>query len=186
MFFCPNCNNTFNITKQKDQKGGTDKYETIIKKIINNEAVTDEEVNDLVLDKLKDSQSYKKLKIKDREYVFNKINELLPLENKQKEQNVKVMEHNVFFICTNCGFKKPIEDGTCIFSRTSPDISQSYTTKNVKNLLHSDILPRTRKYECPNKECNTHKHPEEKEAIFFRINNTYAVSYICTVCETTF
>ena len=48
--------------------------------------------------------------------------------------------------------------------------------------LNNPILPRTKLYVCRNKNCNTHKNPQLKKAIFFKENNN--LRYICSVCKT--
>ena len=90
------------------------------------------------------------------------------------------------FICTNCGYSKPIEPGTNLYTRLSDDQVQLYSSNDYSNIVHNDTLPRTRNYTCPNKNCSTHKSPGTREAVFFRKSNTYKVVYICTVCETSF
>ena len=50
---------------------------------------------------------------------------------------------------------------------------------------HSNVLPRTRAYTCPNVKCVTHKDKKQKEAVMRRINDTsYHMVYICTACKT--
>ena len=89
-------------------------------------------------------------------------------------------------ICNNCGYMKPIPEGTLIFSKVSTDIAQSYSTSDFKDMVYSDILPRTRKYICPNTKCESHTNPQKKEASFFRMNNTFKVKYVCQTCSTVF
>ncbi len=61
-----------------------------------------------------------------------------------------------------------------------------YIQHNNKNMIHSNIVARTRKYKCPNNKCETQKKPELKEAIFFRAGSTHKLTYICVVCKTEF
>jgi hypothetical protein len=199
MYFCPNCNNVFDVTKTTSQFGGymsensdsssssissqsagSDQYEEIIKKILDNTELTDEDIDFVNLNELIKNNSYKRLKIKQKELVFNKIQDMLPNEKKQflKDNQVKASTEKAYFICNNCGFMKKIADGTLIFSRVSKDKAQSYATSDIQNMIHSDIIPRTRKYICINPECESHKNPNKREAIFFRMNNTFKVKYI--------
>ena len=200
MFFCPVCNNIFNITRASGQLGGAKKdidtssdehlsgtdYEKIIEQILSGHDVDD--IENLSFDDFIKSPSYKKLKSKQKELVYNKIQDLLPNENKKiiKEGDVKPQTEFAYFKCNNCGFLKKIDDGTLIFSRVSSDISQSYVTSDISTMVHSDILPRTRKYICPNDKCVSHKDSMKREAVFFRMNNTPRVKYICTACNTNF
>lgn len=222
MFFCPNCNNAFDITNKKNQKidkkknekedGRIDKkknkndseehknteialtggyqYETIIKKILDKQELIFDDIKELKIEELVKHPAYKKLKMKQKEYVYNKIQDILPKNEKKIliDQPIKTLstEEMAYFICNNCGYIKQIEPKTQIFSRTSTMISQSYDINEYKDMLYSDILPRTRKYICPNEKCESHKDPTKKEAIFFRLNNSYKIKYICTACKTDF
>ncbi len=211
MFFCPNCNYAFDITRTStNQKGGTlgdqelvgevsdtssdnllggqDAYEAIIKSIINKEEAVGD-VSKLSVENLVKSPAYKRLKTKQKEYVYNTIQDLLPKEDKKllQEKADKFGDQNrAFFVCNNCGFLKKIEPKTLIFSRTSETISQSYNVQDFSDMLDSDILPITRKYDCPNEKCESHKDTSKLEASFFRLNNTNKVKYICRTCGTDF
>ena len=214
MFFCPNCNNSFDISKNipiqtggfkydegeeiyetpssetisSSQTGG-DQNEELIQKILNNQPLSEEEIKDVSVKNITQTDVFKRLMPKFREYIYNKIQDLLPNEKKKiihaKEQ-APLGENPAFFLCNNCGYNKKINPGTLIFSRSSESISQRYSTTDYTNMLHSDILPRTRRYRCPNEDCISHKDPEKKEAIFFRMNNSYRVKYICVACGTDF
>lgn len=232
MFFCPNCDTVFDITKVTNQNGGNlknvllndstteslseltseslsenlfsddsfdknpqygkgnniDDYETIIKKIINNELLSKDMIINISLDELSKSPSFKKLKIKQKEYVYNKIQDLLPVDKKKilSDDNVYQPKDSAYFICNNCGIMKKINEGTLIFSRVSSNIAQSYSTSDYNSMVYSDILPRTRKYICPNDTCDSHTDPIKREAVFFRMNNTFKIKYICTACHTSF
>jgi DNA-directed RNA polymerase subunit M/transcription elongation factor TFIIS len=201
MFFCPECNNSFDITRTVTQKGGAnendvsdttetlDKYSAIIQKISANQSISVEDIENLDQQDLFKSQSFKKLKQKQREIIYNKIQDMLPKQKKKifanKDDN-PIDDNLAFFICNNCGFTKKIQPKTLIFSRASESISQTYVSGNYKDMLHSDILPRTRRYVCPNAECISHKDADKREAVFFRLNNSYKVKYICQACETDF
>jgi len=185
MFFCPNCSNTFDITNKlkTQQKGGAQpNIQDIITKALENKLLSDAETENLTLSVLTESDAYNKLKNKDKEYVYNKLIDVI--QKNPKHQDIK--EHHAYFICTNCGLSEEIKEKTRIFSRSSLEVSKNYATSNIKNMLYSDILPRTRKYTCPNDKCESHKNMDKREAIFFRMNNTYQIKYICVACETSF
>lgn len=201
MFFCPNCDNSFDITRSVVQKGGapdetsesmsesSDIYSTVINKIISHEQVTEEEIENIAPQTLFKSQAFKKLKSKQKELVYNQIQDLLPKQKKKiiREDEDKPLEENLaFFICNGCGFTKRIQPQTLIFSRTSESIAQSYVAGDYSDMLHSDILPRTRKYTCINDDCPSHKDAKKREASFFRLNNSYKVRYICHACGSDF
>jgi len=207
MFYCPNCNNAFDITRSIENKqiGGkkdddstesssksstSSEYNndsTIVEKLLTNKA-TPNDVNKLDLNNLIKSPTYKGLSNNEKEIVFNKIQELLPLEKKKLmefKNNVDEQANTAYFICTNCGHARKIENGTLIFSRKSENITQSYNIGDYADLKYSNILPRTRNYVCINDQCESHKNMEKKEAIFFRVGG-YNVKYLCTCCEAIF
>lgn len=203
---CPNCNNIFDITKAAQQMGGskdtTDSelatssmsmsggeidYGELIKKIINNEEVNTELILKISMDELTKSINYKKLKPKQKELVYNKIQDMLPVDKKKlSSEEQQESQEIAYFRCYNCGLMKKIEDGTRLFSRVSSDIAQGYATSDISDMIHSDIIPRTRKYICPNKKCASHTDLSKREAVFFRMNNKFDIKYICTACETSF
>lgn len=210
MYFCPNCNNVFDITKSSSQAGGgyisseeseltttsdsfnmvgsgpESDYDNIIKKVLHDEEIKSNDLDKISLDDLIKTTAYKKLNSKQREFVYNHIQDLMPLEKKKiiKEDIGSQSSEKAYFICKNCGYMKPIEDGTLIFSRVSSDIAQSYTTNDYKDMAFSDIIPRTRKYLCTNEKCISHKDNLKREAVYFRLNNSFKVKYICLACGT--
>jgi DNA-directed RNA polymerase subunit M/transcription elongation factor TFIIS len=196
MFFCPNCNNVFNITQEKtSHKGGADKqhdeddnYEAIIKKIIDQDKILDEDIKKISFDDFTKSIHFKRLKSKQKEMVYNKIQDLIPVDKKKviTDTDESVVPSQAYFKCYNCGYIKSMDPGTLIFSKVSSDIAESYSGSDVSVMKHSDILPRTVRYHCPNDKCITHKDPSNKEAVFFRMNNTYKIRYVCTLCDTVF
>jgi len=156
----------------------------IIDKILTNKELNQDELAEITLDDIIKTTSYKILKSKNKEYVFNKLQDLLPKEEKRllKEESVKKKIDKAYFICNNCGFTKPIDEGTLIFSRVSSDISQNYSGSDLNDMKYSSIIPRTRKYICPNLECESHTDPRKREAVLFRMNNTLKIKYICLSC----
>lgn len=224
MFFCPVCNNSFDITKalsqnkqqggefdttesessklsvsenkegeqvstesntQSSQTGGIN-YDQLIQDVLDKKANID--VSDVNLESVSKNPTYKKLKTDQKQYVYNKILEMMPKASKPivKDKGKKLSDISAYFECDNCGFVKKIEPGTRIFTRASENIAQSYATDDYKELVNSDILPVTRKYICPNSQCESHKDPTKREAVFFRLNKTYKVRYICRSCKTDF
>lgn len=188
MFFCPNCNNTFDITKNAPpQAGGVPvnvDYDKFINRILNDEVDDDLNVDLLSADDLAKNSTYKKLKSKQKDKVYNKLIELLPLEKKNLPKANKINKNIVYFNCTNCGYKEPVKDGTIVFSQTSGDVSQVYVSPHLKTMKHSDILLNTSKYICDNPNCVSHKDLEKREAAVMRQNNSYKSILICKACDT--
>jgi DNA-directed RNA polymerase subunit M/transcription elongation factor TFIIS len=200
MFFCPNCNNSFDITKLETLNGGADNniqnsveggaknnYEDIIDAVIKGNDDINNLFDNISIDDFVNSNEYKKLKSNQKELVYNKIQDSLPKDKKKISEIMESKQNqiNAYFICNNCGYLRKIENGTLVFSRVSTDIAQSYATSDMKEMIHSDILPRTRKYSCTNTKCISHTDPSKREAVFFRMNNTFKIKYICLACETT-
>jgi hypothetical protein len=201
---CPNCGNIFDITKASAQIGGdlssesqntstsytenkSVDYTALIKMILDNKELDSEYFINVSVDDLIKNVQYKKLKPKQKELVYNKIQDLLPVDKKKlSADEQKEPTEIAYFKCVNCGLMKKVDDGTRLFSRVSNDIAQGYVTDDVKDMLYSNIIPRTRKYTCPNGDCVSHKDVTKREAVFFRMNNKYNIRYICTACETSF
>lgn len=204
MFFCPNCDNSYDITRNIEQtgggaysessetisyelSGGKSEYSELVKKILNNVQLSELEIKNINMGKLISDPFYKKLKSTDKQYIYNKIQDSLPIEKKKllKEKTKLDSKKLAFFVCNNCGFVESIKDGTLIFSRTSQTKSQFYSD-NYHDLVNSNILPRTRKYICSNKKCDSYKDPNKREAIMFRLSNSYQIKYICLACKSIF
>lgn len=195
MFFCPNCNNAYDIArtvtdiqsggKNTSSESSSQNYEDIVNKIIAGDDTISDDVNDLDITLFLKSIAYKKLSSKKKELVYNKIQDKLPESKKLLIQN-KTTEANesnaAFFVCKNCIYNVPIKDSTLIFSKSSSDITRSYTSTTDANKIYSEILPLTRKYICPNTKCESHKDLTKREAIIYRIHNSFGVKYKCTSC----
>lgn len=193
MFFCPDCNNSFNITKNiktSAQIGGKNGgpveqlYKEFIEKVLSEEETQNINVDNMTIDDLAKDTNYKKLKQKQKDKVLNRLIELLPIEKKNLPKADKLKKHLEHFICKNCGYYEPIKDGTIIFSRTSGDVSQTYVSPDILQLKHSDIIRITSRYECSNPKCQSHKDFEKREAKITRWNNSYGYVMICMACDT--
>ena len=160
MFFCPNCDNLFDIAKNPPtrplQGGGENKD---LEKMEQN---------------LKAEEEQEKEKEKEQEQKQNE-NQIVG----GARQDVKT----AYFICKSCGYSEPMKTGTVIVRRITEAEHESADTSVYKDMINAKELPYTRNYICPNKSCKTHTHPERKEAQFFRTDN-YKVKYICNECKT--
>lgn len=110
----------------------------------------------------------------DYKYDITKNIEDTKIEKKEKNQ--------AYFQCNNCGMYEVIEPGTLIYSKSTK--SKTLMTEQNKDLIHDSTLPRTKKYVCPNKKCESHTNSKVKEAVFYK--KDHFVTYICRVCETFF
>lgn len=195
MFFCPNCNNAYEIArtaidiqtggKNTDSESPTLDFSKIVSKIIEDDNLSVNDIDNLDINLFLKSVAYKKLSSKKKELVYNKIQDKLP-ESKKALTQSKTNDFNesnmAYFVCKNCIYNVPIKDKTLIFSKSSENITRSYTSINDDNKIHSNILPLTRKYICPNDQCKSHKDFTKKEAVVYRIHNSLGVKYKCLEC----
>jgi hypothetical protein len=126
---------------------------------------------------------FNKLNSNQKTLVINRIYEKIP-KNQKIPKNIDTSTNkDSYFYCKNCGNNKKIPDKTFIFSRTSEKSNEDTFSSRFLNFKYDNTLPFTKKYKCINKDCPTHKDPSVKYAVFHRMGNTYAVRYICTVCD---
>jgi len=212
MFYCPQCNNMYGITKNPptinnttEQTGGkhsesetptsvsmsdsslnnTIDYESTVTKILQNEFNDETTFN--FIENITKTNAYKKLSSKDKVFIKNKLMELLPKADKIKimETNTVKTTNEVYFICNYCGYSEKIEPGTLVMSRLSTEGTHDFTDNTqYKNMIHVKTLPLTRNYICPNKTCVSQKNHEKREAVFFRTDGQYRIRYVCKACET--
>lgn len=103
-----------------------------------------------------------------------------PLEN-QPDANIQ----KAYYICKNCGTNEQIKPGSVIIKKTSDVQQTTYDDpQKAKNMLHAPYLPRTRKYICTNTKCISHTDHSKREAVFYRMTNSFRLRYICAACET--
>jgi hypothetical protein len=217
MFFCPNCDNSFDIIKQltgapskydmnsddttdtessnytntesidisdDNLEGGAD-IDKLITDIVNKVNITETDIKGINVDKLVKTGIYKKLNIKNKELVYNTIQDLLP--NNLKDINKKKLElppYKAYFICNKCGESQLINEGTLIFSKTASAVLSDVLPENYIDNINNPTLSRTRRYICPESKCESHKNNLKREAVFFRTKNSFQLRYICTSCET--
>lgn len=111
------------------------------------------------------------------------------------DRNNKDSINRLKFICYSCKYSKNLKSPTILLSdnmsfinKTDEEQPTTSITNNIvinpQNKILDPTLPRTKDYVCKNKDCGSHKNDENKEAVFFRINNTYQLIYVCCVCKT--
>ena len=120
-------------------------------------------------------------------------NEILSVSSSTGSEKVPIIEKHIgkmnvaYMLCTNCGYAKAMEAGTLILSRISGKEEIKYVAdqNKYKDMVNDPTLPITRKYVCPNKECESHKNHMKREAVWFKPNrHTYVTIYICRECKT--
>ena len=113
-----------------------------------------------------------------------KVDEILL--NYDTIKNKTVYDSNIYFICNNCNSSFEIEPGTLILSTNFDINNQNIQQHDFKFKIMDPILPRTKDFICPKKECDSHK-PEnniKREAVIFRESKSFITRYVCTMCLT--
>ncbi|AYV79782.1 MAG: putative DNA-dependent RNA polymerase subunit Rpb9 [Faunusvirus sp.] len=132
-------------------------------------------INDLV-----NSSKFKKTSKHNQDTILRKFNELS--KNRLSDKAGPV------FTCINCGYEFPLKKGTTLYSKNNNSSNKYATDTFLLNEFEykadDPILPRTKDYICQNKDCVTHKKNDTtKEAVFFRIKDSYKTIYMCCVCK---
>ena len=196
MFYCEVCNNILDITRTKpgiegkneepsnvssgSEQNDEENYEKILKKLESGDEISNEELASIDISRMIKLPYYKKInnKGKLKKKLMNMIEDMT-----NSDLNIKA-----YYMCRNCSFSSPIKSGYHVISlppegeNANPEIYEHPT--RLSNLVHSNILPRTRNFKCPNVNCGTNKSKIPTEAVFFRMDNVYQLIYICTVCQT--
>lgn len=198
MKFCPQCHNSFNISKTitetNIQIAGSSSdmsLEEIVTLLANNLPVDPLLLEKINIEDLKLKSYFKKLKALDKDIVINTIShnqkkEVFKSSSKQLISESLVLDkHNIaYFKCSNCGYYEQIVPQTLIFSKVNNNAIQNIMLSDYTYMIYDNTLPRTKEYVCNNINCSTHKQPNQKEAVFIRAPNTYQLIYICTICKT--
>jgi hypothetical protein len=178
--FCPKCNYLLDITKNAI-KTDIEQKPMNINQFLN--IVMDETaVNDIIdiiykldfsLNDLTNHNKFKKLDEDTKNFVINQYESV----NQSKSKYI------ANFICNNCGFFKEIKPGTELYNK-SYILTNKTSLENPHLKAHDPTLIRTRDYICKNKDCITHKDKTKAEATFFRTKKSFQLTYVCTVCKT--
>lgn len=126
---------------------------------------------------------FNKLDSNQKTLVINRLYEKIPKNQKMPKNIDAVTVKDSYFYCKNCGYNEKIPEKTFIFSRTSEKSNEDTFSSRFINFKHDNTLPFTKKYNCINKNCMTHKDPATKNAVFHRMGGSYAIRYICSVCD---
>ena len=172
VFFCPDCTYSLGISKaqtfndedneKKEIKSVTEALKMLDKNLSNFKAGFSKK-------ELESNKKFQKLNINEK----NKLNSLF---------TSKISEADLS--CSNCGYKKKIEDTIKLYEFNVLDNTSSIKSLEDNKLLTMDpILPRTRDYTCKNVNCVTHKDPKIKEAVFMKVPKGFSLTYICCVCH---
>lgn len=209
MSYCPFCNNLYSVTRTipvsitqeggkkieesitetpitlsetSSQKGGLDNVNDIITKIKKGMSITPDMVKGIKESDILNSSGYKQLPSKDKDLIFNTIMDNVDVKFKPYE-NTEI-KSPLYFLCKNCGYFEQMKEGTIVASRAPTEIISYQDRSTYRDKIFDKTLPITRRYICPNKECESQKDLSKKQAVFFRETGTFKVVYVCKTCQT--
>lgn len=175
MYFCPNCNYAFDITKLSSTTTAPSKKQIndiaeVFKLLKNNEDLS------------KYSATFDKKEI----IKTSKYSKLLP---KKKDMiNLLFEELNfsgIIFKCLNCNNVSKIKETIRLYEYNLKENTDITTNKDQNKLTClNPIYPRTKDYTCKNINCISHKELSKKEAIYYKSKDNYQLTYICCSCYT--
>ena len=121
-----------------------------------------------------------------------KNKEFTSLKDKDKKELTKILKGveddslTAHVVCKNCSYSEKLIKRRLILNKMSNFSTDAYTDlTKYKYMRYDNTLPHTRDYVCKNKDCNTHKNSELKNAKWFRpIQNSYMTYYVCCECGT--
>ena len=171
MYFCPKCNYTFDVSKNleiSDDRKSIKNVIDVFKLIKKKDNLSNYVAENFTIDDVKQSKYYDKISSNTK----NSINQLF-------NSNTS----NIRFHCNNCNYKDSITTSLQLYKiDLNLDIIDNKSIEDNKLIIKNPILPRTKDYMCKNVNCITHKDTTNKEAVFYKLNNSYNVIYVCTVC----
>ena len=178
---CPLCDSILDISKTAKKNDvdveKIDNIEERSKKIIDNVLQGKSlDVSDVDMEKFIKTEVFTKLDKSQKTSILKEIESSIF----RKSENI----YDAYFVCKTCNYSEKIKPGTLIASKIGVNTQTNYLNINkYKNKINNNVLPRTRKYICPNKDCPGNDDPEQHEAVITRVNNTMQVMYVCTACE---
>ena len=170
-----------NSSKKGKKNNLTQITDDIIEKILNG-VILDIEVDEQDIVDINKLAFFNKLTPNQKTLVINRLYEKIPKTQKIPKEISTNFKFSYFY-CKNCGYNEKIPNNMLIFNRSNEKSSNENLNNKFINYKFDPILPKTKKYNCINKDCVTHTDPVKKKAIFYRNNNSYTTKYICLVCD---
>lgn len=179
MFFCPKCSYSLDLKKGSilgdktvavsDKKITVKSVTAGINQVIKNNINPKEVKPNFTKEQMIKNKNYGKLEMEDKEKMLEIFN--------QSGGALTAM-----FLCTNCNWQNNINSTVKLYSYDKKENVKKINPNEYFLIFNNPILSRTKDYTCKNKECETHKKPELKEAIFYHENNNLEMKYICGKC----
>ena len=135
------------------------------------------EINHSTYKNINDNEYFNTLNSEQQTLILNRIYDKLP---KTVKNTLKF--NNTYFYCKCCGYNEIIKNKSFIYSKNFNNDEDIYNC-NFKEYINDNTLPSTKKYNCINPTCETHKNPSIKKATFYRFNKSYKLRYICSICN---
>ena len=172
MYFCPKCNYTFDISKNLSSSDNRKTIKNVIDvfKLIKNKEDLSNYIasGDFTIDDVKNSKYYQKISSQTQKTI---------------EQIFESITSGISFHCNNCNYKDVIKKSIQLYKiDLNSEVAETKSKEDNKLISKNPILPRTKDYMCKNINCITHKDDTNKEAVFYKANNSYNVTYVCSIC----
>ena len=174
MYFCPNCSYLFDISKSSNTIKVVD-TRILINKVVDAINLFEEGTNlsnykaTFPKEEINKNKKYQKIKEEDK-IKFNQIFE-------------ELVSSGAEFKCNNCNNSKQITETTLLYQLNMKNKFVKITSLDENELMCRDpTLPHTHDYTCKNIECITHTNNILKDAVFYKLRNSYKVNYICGNC----
>ena len=182
MAFCEKCHNIFNVSDRiyVQHKGGIN-YSKLVEAILDEE-IDAQQLKQINLDSLFSSKDFNDLDEDEQAHIEEQIDKIL--ETSTKLKGSASMNRNAYYVCNVCGFNKPIEPNTTVYTKIIIDKNELIDMKTIKMLIHDPILPRTRAYDCINKKCLSHTSKSDEKEVTIYKDKISRVVYICNICQT--
>ena len=178
MNFCKKCNYVLNITKKQLNEEDKNHYKIVsLESFLNYVKYNMTEANQTVEIKI-DRESLKEKLLSKFKKNPEKIDELI---SNYDMISSKKNNFDVYLVCNNCNSTYTINSKSVILTTNLE--GEQLKEFNLDYKCQDPTLPRTKDYICTNDKCVTHKDIDNKEAIFFRQGKGYLVSYVCTICK---
>jgi hypothetical protein len=190
--FCPECDSVLDISRASTKKvydldqtpssvseDGEDKITNLIIKILKNDEI-DDLLENIKPEQITSHEYFQKLDKTKKEIVNKKIEKYISKSSSNSSTQA-------YYVCKTCSWSQKIKPGTQILSKIGGNNQITYLNiDKYKNKIYSRVLPFTRNYICPNKDCPGNKDYKKHEAVIFRVNDTLRTMYTCCACQTVF
>lgn len=197
-YYCERCNTIMSITRNlnnylvkldtetpktvsdtEEVKIDDKFYEQVLKKIENDENISDEDLQTINLVDITKTPYYKKL---DKKGDIKKKISIMKEDLENSDINT-----DSYLVCGNCHFNKKMPSQFLVLTKNPEGVADTYDyidEDKFRNKIYSRTLPRTRNFSCLNKNCPSKKKGITSEACFFRKNNSYETVFVCVHCST--